>query len=107
MRPESIANTAAVLRLTRIVFRRDGRQGQRVHAGGEFLRQGFVDEALPGNPVQASESSCGDRHVEMRLASGPGAGMSSMAMRFVDHDQAGRRETFCQLRSNYIRDTHS
>ena len=51
-------------------------QRQGVQAGGQFRLQRIVNEALAGDPAEPCKGGGGDRHGEMGLALGAGAGVA-------------------------------
>lgn len=77
-------------------FGRTGTDGQRMQPIGEMFAERFVDHAVALDTRLAAKSFGHDMHGEMRIASGPRAGMPGMGVRIVRHLQFGGRETFAQ-----------
>src|SRR5438309_823891 len=77
-----------------------------MHARGQFPLQRIVDQALASDLAKPGKGGRGYRHGEMALAAGAGAGMAGVTMRFVDHNQPGRRKPLGQLAMDYICDAH-
>tara|TARA_B100001939_G_scaffold336752_1_gene340227 strand:+ start:11474 stop:11758 length:285 start_codon:yes stop_codon:yes gene_type:complete len=45
---------------------------------GQFVGKDFIDQALPGNPVEPGKGAGGNFQMEMAFPFGPGAGMPGM-----------------------------
>jgi hypothetical protein len=54
---------------------------------GEFVRQGGVHHPVALDAAFAGEGGGDDCHPEMRLALGPGAGVTGVEVGLVDHGQ--------------------
>ncbi len=65
-------------------------QRQRVNAAGQFVGERRVDHAMTLDAALAGEGPRHDMNAEMRLTAGPVAGMTLVAMGFVnDFDPFG------------------
>jgi hypothetical protein len=71
--------------------------GEGVDAAGKLGRQRRIDHAVTLDPALPPEGLRHDMNAEMGLAARPMAGMALMLVRFVDHVQAFREESFGQL----------
>jgi hypothetical protein len=59
--------------------------GQRVYAAGKLTHKCGIDHAVALDPALSGERIRHDIYSEMRLPARSMAGMTLMAMRFVDH----------------------
>jgi len=72
----------------------------------KFIGEGLVDHTVTGKPALAPERLSHDINSEMSLSAGPVSGVAFMAVGFVFHPQAFRRESLCQLLGNGVVDAH-
>ena len=79
---------------------------ERVDTGIEFAGKRLVDHAMTREPALPPERLSHDMDPEMRFSPRPMAAMAFMAMGFVEHLQAQRREGFGQLPGNGFLHTH-
>ena len=61
---------------------------------------------LTHHPAEPRKGGRGDHHGEMALAAGARAGVAGMTVRFVNHDEAGRRKPLGQLAMDRVGDGH-
>jgi len=87
-------------------LRTDEFDGQRVHAGLQFLVERFHDGPVLGETGLASEAGSGDADAKMRLASGIPPGMASMFLALVDHFKVAWREFDRKFFDNDVSNRH-
>jgi hypothetical protein len=80
--------------------------GQCVDTAGELGRERCVDHAVALDPALSFERFRHDMDPEMGLATGTVAGMTFVAMRFIDDVKTFRSESDGQLFSDEILDGH-
>jgi hypothetical protein len=77
-----------------------------VNAGGQQIRQCFVDEPVASDTAQTCKAPAHDGDLEVSLAFGAGPSMICMHVRNVTHDQAHRLEGILQALLDQVTNRH-
>ena len=75
-------------------------------AAGKLGRKNLVDHAMTFDPALSAERLRHDMNPEMTFAAGPVSCMALMAVRFVLHLEALRRQGGCELFGDPVFDLH-
>ena len=87
--------------------RRRGMNGQRVNAGREFAGEDFINHTVALDAGLSFERVRHDIDPEMGLPARPVPGMAFVAVGFVFHRQALRREGFGQFPCDNVSGSHA